>query len=415
MKINRQQMAIGGALILGALALTAVFLSRGKPVEVVLVTQGPLTQTVVTSGRMATPARTDIASQTTARIESMAVREGDRVQAGQVLVQLRDDEAQAALRQASASVDEARLRIRQIQTIQGPVTDQQLAQARVNQQQAQQELARAQDLVRQGFVSQSRLDEAQRAADSSRAAVLAASAQAQGNQANGAELAMAQARLAQALAAQSAATARLDQFSLRAPGPATVITRAADPGDTAQAGKVLLTLAGGNEMRIDASVDEKNLRFLRLGQMAHATADAYTDRHFPAKLTFIAPSVDPQRGTLELRLQVAPPMDYLRTDMTVSVEIVTAQVVDALMLPSDAVSRDADGMSTVWVNREGRARRVKVQVGLQGAGATQITQGLAAGEHAILLGTGLKDGDRVRETGTRSPRPQAAAQPGGAP
>ena len=111
-------MAIGGALILGAMALIAVFLSRGKPVEVVPVTQGLLTQTVVTSGRMATLARTDIASQTTARIESMAVREGDRVQAGQVLVQLRDDEAQAALRQAGASVDEARLRIRQIQTIQ---------------------------------------------------------------------------------------------------------------------------------------------------------------------------------------------------------------------------------------------------------------------------------------------------------
>jgi HlyD family secretion protein len=415
MKINRQKVLLGSALIAAAISLGAALMLRGKPVEIVLVIQGPLTQTVVTSGRVATLARTDVASQTTARIESIAVREGESVQAGQVLVQLRNDEARAALQQANASVNEAGLRIRQIQTIQGPVTDQQLVQARANQQQALQELARAQDLVRQGFVSQSRLDEAQRAADSSRAAVRAASAQAQGNQANGAELAMAQARLAQALAAQSAATARLDQFSLRAPGPAIVITRAADPGDTAQAGKILLTLAGGTESRIDASVDEKNLRFLRLGQMAHATADAYTDRHFPAKLTFIAPSVDPQRGTVELRLQVVPPVDYLRTDMTVSVEIVTAQVNDALMLPSDAVSRDADGMSTVWVNREGRARQVKVQIGLQGAGATQITQGLAAGEHVILLGTGLKDGDRVRETGTRSPPAQAPAKPGGAP
>jgi multidrug efflux pump subunit AcrA (membrane-fusion protein) len=118
---------------------------------------------------------------------------------------------------------------------------------------------------------------------------------------------------------------------------------------------------------------------------------------------------------VELRLQVTPPMDYLRTDMTVSVEIVTAQVTDALMLPSDAVTRDTDGLSNVWINREGRARQVKVQVGLQGAGATQITQGLAAGEHVILPGTGLKDGDRVRETGTRSPSQQAAAKPGGAP
>ena len=415
MKINKPRIILGSALIVGTLALTAMFLLRGKPVEVALVTQGPMTQTVVTSGRIATLSRTDIASQTAARIESISVREGDIVQAGQVLVQLRDDEAQAALRQANAGVEEARLRIRQIQTVQGPVTDQQLLQARSNQQQALQELARAQDLVRQGFVSQSRLDEAQRAADISRAAVLAATAQARGNQSNGAEPALAQARLAQALAAHGAAMARLDNLSLRAPGPATVISRAADPGDTAQPGRVLLTLVGGSGMRIDATVDEKNLRFLRLGQLAHATADAYTDRHFPAQLTYIAPAVDPQRGTVELRLQIASPVNYLRTDMTVSVEIVTAQVSDALMLPSDAVARDADGTSSVWVNREDRARQVKVQVGLQGAGATQITHGLSVGERVILPGADIQEGNRVRESAPRLQRPQTAAKPGMTP
>lgn len=415
MKINKPRIVLGSALIVGTLALAAMFLLRGKSVEIALVTQGPMTQTVVTSGRIATLSRTDISSQTAARIESIAVREGDSVQAGQVLVQLRDDEAQAALRQVNASVEEARLRIRQIQTVQGPVTDQQLSQARSNQQQALQELARAQDLVRQGFVSQSRLDEAQRAADISRAAVLAASAQARGNQPHGAEPALAQARLAQALAAHGAALARLDQFSLRAPGPATVISRAADPGDTVQPGRVLLTLAGGSGMRIDATVDEKNLRFLRLGQLSHATADAYTDRHFPAQLIYIAPAVDPQRGTVELRLQVAPPVDYLRTDMTVSIEIVTAQVNDALMLPSDAVARNADGTFSVWLNREDRARQVKVQVGLQGAGATQITHGLSAGERVILPSANIQEGDRVREAATRARRPPTATKPGVTP
>ena len=207
MKINRKQAVLSGALIVCGLLISAALL-RAKPIEVAIVTQGRMAQTVVTSGRIATLARTDVASQTTARIESIAVREGDQVQAGQILVKLRDDEAQAALRQANATVAEADLRIRQIQTIQSPVTDQQLLQARANHQQAVQELARAQDLLRQGFVSQSRLDEALRATHTTLAAMLAATAQAQGNQAGGAEQALAQARLQQALAAQGAARAR---------------------------------------------------------------------------------------------------------------------------------------------------------------------------------------------------------------
>ena len=378
--------------------MTAYALSaRGVVVQVALVSQGPMVQAVVTSGRIATAARTDVASQSTALIEHIDVREGDVVRAGQVLVRLRDDEARAALQQSDATVAEARMRIRQIQTVQGPVSDQQLKLAQANNHQTQQELLRTQDLRQKGFVSQSRLDEVQRAAIASRAALLAATAQANANQPTGVEVALAQTRLTQALAAQSVAAARLDQLNLRAPVAATVITRQADPGDTAQAGKAILTLVGQGETRINASVDEKNLKFLQLGQTARASADAYTDQQFAAQLTYIAPSVDAQRGTVELRLAVAPPVDYLRPDMTVSLEIITAQVPDALKLPSEAIRRDAQGNAFVWANRNGRAQQVMVKTGLQGIGSTQITQGLTAGERVILNGPVVGAGDRVRE------------------
>jgi HlyD family secretion protein len=398
---------------LGLCAIAIFFFSgRGTAVEVALVTQGKMLQSVVTSGRIVDLARTEVSSQAMARIESIAVREGDRVQAGQVLVRLRDDEAQAALVQARAAVLEAQGRLRQIQTVSDPVSAQVLAQANAANLQAQQELVRARDLLRQGFVSQSRLDEAERAANASQAAMLAASIQAKGNQSGGVELALAQARLDQALAQQQAASARLDQLSLRAPAAATVIVRSADPGDTAQAGKSILTLVGGGETRIQASVDEKNLKYLQLGQMASANADAYPRRPFTAKLIYIAPAVDAQRGTVELKLRVEPSVDYLRPDMTVSVEIVTAQVADALMLPSDAVRRDATGASFVWVNRDGRARAVPVQTGLQGIGSTQIVKGLAKGDRAILPGSTLAEGDKVREQSTRAAPGNVPAMPG---
>jgi HlyD family secretion protein len=385
---------------------------RGTPVDIALATEGPMQQSVVMSGRIATVARTEVASQTTSRIESIAVREGDAVKAGQLLVRLRDEEAVAALRQAGAAVDEARLRLRQIQEVASPVSEQTLEQAKATDQLSQVELRRAQELMGKGFVSQSRVDDAQRAALASRAARLAASAQAEGNRSDGVERSSAQARLDQALAAQRAAAARLDQLSLRSPAAATVIARAADPGDTAQAGRSLLTLVSGDETRIQANVDEKNLKLLQLGQHAIASADAYPERRFAAKLTYIAPAVDPQRGTVDLRLRVDPPVEYLRTDMTVSVEIVTAQLAKAIILPTDAIRHTPAGEAYALQLLDGRAVRKALRLGIQGTGSTQVVEGIAAGDAIILSGSSLENGDRVRESRVRPMKGDMQSIPG---
>ncbi len=396
MKITRSQWVLLAVLVAGILGLI-IFSAKGKAIEVVVVTQGPMVQSVVTTGRIASVARNELASQSTARIEAILVREGDTVQAGQVLVRLRDDEATANLAQARAAVAEARGRIRQLTTVQEPVSAQQLEQARAADIQAVRELDRARDLLKQGFVSQSRVDDAQRAATASSAAVRSASAQASGNGASGAEAALAQSRLEQALAAEKAAATRLDQLSLRAPAAGTVISRSADPGDTAQIGRTILTLVSGDETRIQASVDEKNLGYLKLGQTARATADAFPQRPFDATLTFIAPAVDAQRGTVDLKLRVDKAMYTLRPDMTVSVEIITAQEPNALKLPSDAVRRDAAGGTYALVNRDGRAEKVALTLGLRGIGSTQIVTGLIAGDRVITPTTSAEEGDRVRE------------------
>jgi HlyD family secretion protein len=385
---------------------------RGMAVDLALVSQGPMVQSVVTSGRIASVARTEVMSQTTVRIEQILVREGDTVQAGQVLVRLRDDEASANFKVAQAAVVEAQARLRQLSSVQLPVSEQQLAQAHAAAVQAEQELARAQDLLKQGFVSQARLDEAQRLALTARAAVLAASAQAQGNQTGGAEAAAAQARLAQALASAASAASRLDSLSLRAPVAGTVISRQAEAGDTAQPGHVLLTLVSGTETRIETSVDEKNLKYIRLGQAARASADAYPDQPFAATLSTIAPAVDAQRGTVDLKLRVDQPPDFLRPDMTVSVEIITAQVADALRLTTDALRRDTDGKSFVLLARDGKAVRADVTLGLQGVGTTQILTGLVNGDSVILPTTSAAAGDRVRPKSAAKAQGNAQPIPG---
>ncbi|RTL37390.1 MAG: efflux RND transporter periplasmic adaptor subunit, partial [Rhodocyclaceae bacterium] len=86
-------------------------------------------------------------------------------------------------------------------------------------------------------------------------------------------------------------------------------------------------------------------------------ADAYPARPFDATLYYLAPAVDPQRGTVEIRFRVPAPPDFLRPDMTVSVETITGRRDATLVLPSEAV-RDLDGGKPwVLIARDGVAVR----------------------------------------------------------
>jgi len=393
--IGRRWLLVVGVLVAAA-AAAFVLVPRSTAVDVVSVRRGPLTQTVVATGRVATPARIAVASQLAARIEQVTVREGAAVQAGQVLVRLRSDEAESALNAALAAEREARGRIRALGAVAAPVSEQQLVQAQAALQLAEQEAGRTRALLARGFVSQARVDEAERALASARAAALAARAQAEGNRAGGVEAELAATRLAQAQANVAAARARLELLVLRAPAAAVVLTRTAEPGDIAQVGRTLLELAQSGETRVIASVDEKNLAHMRDGLAAAVMADAFPGRRFDATVFYVAPAVDAQRGTVEVRLRVPAPPDFLKPDMTVSVEMRVGRRDDALMLPAQAI-RGADGDTAhVMAMRGERVEKMPVTLGLRGVGSVEIASGLKEGDAVILPGTAVTEGDRVR-------------------
>lgn len=386
-----------GALLVLAVAGAAVLASRrGTPVQLVPVARTGIVQSVVATGRLNAPARMDIGAEVTATVLEVRVREGDRVKAGAVLLRLSDAEARAALQQASAALVEARGRATQQATVAAPVAGQAVVQAEAAFTAAERDFQRARELVAQGFFSQQKLDDARRALDTAQSALQSARVQAQANQPSGVERTLAASRVDQAAAAVEIAQARLARLSITSPVDAIVLTRSVEPGSMAQPGHVLLTLAAQGGTRIDANVDEKNLRLLTPGMPARAVADAYPGQSFDARLNYIAPAVDPQRGTVEVRLAVPNPPPFLRPDMTVSVELVGGLKKDALVLPSGAV-RDAD-REAPWVLalRDGRAVRVPVKLGLRGVGSIEITEGLKEGESIIPQTEKAIAGDRVR-------------------
>ena len=386
-----------GAVLVLALAAAAVLSSRrGTPVQLVPVARTGIVQSVVATGRLNAPARMDIGAEVTATVQDVRVREGDRVKAGDLLLRLSDAEARSALQQARASLGEARGRALQQSTVAAPVASQAVVQAQAAFTAAEREYQRARELVAQGFFSQQKLDDARRALDTARSALQSARVQAEANQPSGVERTLAASRIDQALAAVGVAEARLARLRITSPVDALVLTRSVEPGSMAQPGHVLLTLAAQGGTRIDANVDEKNLRLLQPGMPARAVADAYPGQSFDAQLTYIAPAIDPQRGTVEVRLAVPNPPPFLRPDMTVSVELVGGIKKDALVLPSGAV-RDAD-REAPWVLalQGGVAVRVPVKLGLRGIGSVEIIDGLKEGDSIIPQTEKAIAGDRVR-------------------
>jgi HlyD family secretion protein len=395
--MKRRWLWVAGALALLALALTAWFTLRAPRVDALEVRQAPLLRTLQFSARVATLSRVDVGSTVTGRVAQVLVLEGAQVRKGELLVRLESDELRAALAQAVAAEQQAAARIAGLRSSGRSSAKAGLAQADSTSKAAQAELARTQQLVSQGFVSGSRLDDVQRAVDVARAQQAAATAQIQANADAGTDVVQAQAQLALARAATQAAQAGLVQAAIVAPADARVLSRQVEPGQIVQPGKALLSLALAGPTQLSAQVDERFLDQLQVGQQASVLADAFAGQRFAARVLSIAPAVDAQRGAIELKfaLEKLPPA-FLREDMTLSVELETARREQALALPLSALrSQAGDGAATVLVARDGRAQGQTVRLGLRTLDAAEVLQGLSAGD-LVLLGDQIKAGARIR-------------------
>ena len=367
---------------------------RGVAVDVVPVQAQSLMQTVIATGRVMSPARVDIGSVITGRVAHVLVEEGDRVEAGQVLIELESHELTAALRQAEATEQQARVRVATVAEVGLATALETLTQARATLDWSERELRRYQDLLAEGVLSRARFDEVERAYRVAKSQHDAAQTQVNAQRQSGTQTREAEARLLEARAARELAAAKLAQTQLRASAASTILTRQVEPGDIVQPGKKLLTLATAGETRITAQIDEKNLPYLRVGETALASADAFPDAKFSAELYYLAPGVDAERGTVEARFRITNPPAHLRADMTLTVEVRAAHKEHAFVVPLEVVRGVTSSTPTLLTVHDGMVVSQPVTIGMQADGRIEIVRGLQAGDH-ILVNADVSPGTRV--------------------
>jgi len=264
-----RRLLIAGVVV-AALAALVWWLGRPKPVAVVLteVGRGTVEATIANTraGTVEACQRTKLSTIAGGRIEVLAVKEGDRVKKGQLLMQLWHADQQAEVRLAQAQLESARKRVVEACTV---------ADSAVR------EAERRRDLFKQGFISESAYDAARVEADARSAACATART----------DIAQAQARIDVARVAQgrTVLVAPFDGTVAKIVGEVGEYSTPSPPG---VATPPAIDLIDDSCLYVEAPMDEVDVARLATGLPVRITLDAFPERELRGTLTYVASFVE---------------------------------------------------------------------------------------------------------------------------
>ncbi len=369
-------------LLLTALAAALLWwLGRPKPVPVLseTVSRGTVEATVANTraGTVEACQRTRLSTIAGGRIEVLAVKEGDRVRKGQLLMRLWSDDQQAEQAYARAQLDTTRKRV---------------AEACTMADLAQRELQRQQQLFQQGFISEGGLDTVRAQADARSAACATARA----------DVAQAQARVA------VVGTAR-QRNVLVAPFDGTVAKIVGEVGEYSTPSPPgvpmppAIDLIDDSCLYVNAPMDEVDAPKIAVGQAVRITLDALPGRAFAGKVRRVASyvtAVEKQARTVEIEVDFDDPRaaGRLLVGYSADVEVILDVRQDVLRVPTAALLQGA----RVLLLQDGRLAERAVGTGLANWEHTEITQGLQGGERIVtsLDRAGVQAGVAAAEDAT---------------
>jgi membrane fusion protein, heavy metal efflux system len=174
------------------------------------------------------------------------------------------------------------------------------------------------------------------------------------------------------------------QIPLPAPVGGAIVERLVGPGQLLQAGSTqCFTISDMNTVWVLVNVYQNDLAYVRVGDGADITTDAYPD-HFRGKISYVAAALDPNTRTVQARIVTENRGDKLKKDMYVTASVQAGALANALTVPDAAILRDTENQPFVYFQSGANqfARRV-VKVGDNQDGRTLVLDGLKEGERVI--------------------------------
>jgi len=413
---------VGIVLLLG-LALWVPVFSGGGEVEVELYrvqanVSGASGDPVVleAAGYIVPHHRIEVASKVVGRVAWIGVEKGDKVERGQVLVRLEDHEYRAQVLQADGNLASLKANLAELNAGSRPeqieLTRANLEEAKADLAKAALDIERAKELSEAGVISVKDYDDAKASYAAQQARVQSLDRAFEltrlGPRQEQIDSAVGQVR--QAEGRLDFAKTQLDATIIRAPVAGTILERNVEVGEYVTTGFVgdrgakgyVVSLADLNDIQVELDISQDDFAKTSFGQKAILKTDAYRDREYEGEIVEISPEADRQKATVQVKVQILHPDDYLRPEMNANVaflgekqdrpEAAAAQA--TITIPAAALRNGSEA----FVFLDGKAVLRKLEAGRTSSRGVEIVSGLYGGEDLILSPPeDLEDGDPVRK------------------
>lgn len=362
-------------LVICLLATGIWWINRPKPVSVLLasIDQGRVESSIANTraGTVEACMRTKLSATMGGRIEMLAVKEGDRVKKGQLLMKLWNEDQRAQSTLAQAQVETARKRVTEVCTVAAN---------------AQSEAERQTALFKQGFVSGSRNEQSRSDAQARQASCDAAKAD-----------------VVQTLARVNVTRVEQNRTLLYAPFAGTVAKVVGEVGEYSTPSPPgvptppAIDLIDDSCLYVRAPMDEVDAPKIEAGQVVRISFDALPKQSFPGKVRRVAPyvsAVEKQARTVDIEATLdvdkAPPPRLL-VGYSADVEVVLAVRESVVRVPTSALQ---EGSRVLFAGSDGILQLRQIRTGLANWEFTEVIEGLTAGDQVVtsLEREGVKAG-----------------------
>ena len=344
------------------------------PVKVVLVKRGDLVMRLESPGEAYTEKKIALKTEVTGTIKSLNVKEGLHVRAGEVLVEIDDQEYRLRWERSEA------LRLKYLSDLLldkqfAPPIKEMDAGAVERIKKAEQDFSKAGSLYGQGMISREDFEKAKRSYET----LLIESGVKQ-------EEVMAAAKgLTQAEIDAKIAQMELERTKIRAPFAGIISDIKVSPQEYISPGRELFTLVDISKIKVQARVLESEIGKMKVGYEATLRFSAYPGKTFKGHVEAVSPIINPEDRTCAVHIAVDNTQEEIKPGMHAEVEIAADIYKDRVLVPQEAVLVRG-GRKLVFAVEEGLAKWRYIEVGLENKDYAEVLDGIKEGEMVIVEG-----------------------------
>jgi RND family efflux transporter MFP subunit len=344
------------------------------PVKVTIANRGDLVMRLKSPGEAVTEKIIALKTEVSGTIKNLGIKEGKHVRAGEILVEIDDQEYRLKLDRAEAS------RLKYLSELlmekQFAVPQKELdSSARESLKKAEEAFTNSGTLFGKGMISREEFEKAKKDYE----LLLIESGMKK-------EEVMASAKgLTQAEIDVKMAQMELDKTQIRAPFAGIITDIKVSPQENVAIGRELFTLVDISEIKVQAKVLESEVGKMRVGHEASLRFSAYPGKTFKGRVEAISPIINPEDKTCTVHILVENPQEEIKPGMHAEVEIAADIFKDRLLVPQEAVLVRG-GRKLVFVVEDGLAKWRYIEVGLENEDYAEILDGVKEGEQVIIEG-----------------------------